>query len=324
MTVDWGRLEHAYGPAIDTPEHLRALRSSDAEARAAALEHLDVAVLHQGFPQTATAPAVRAVTALLADGRAHPDMAEPLLEFLGHAALTVTDLADDRRFTEVLADLGDAVTQAYPVALSLLAQAPPDRALFRAEILVAIAQIPHLAPRREDVAVLVRELADRDTGPQAPWVALLGRLGVDVRDRLADPDRAVRLRAALVHEDHPRSQELIMAALADRPPSGVHQCELVAAAIRIAGDFDTICAAACQVASRDSWTGFDDGWGALVRFAFPEPHRDSEPMSGAQRALLRALATNDEIWDPKNGSCALVFTRAGLPHSRDACRRLAG
>lgn len=323
MTVDWDRLRHAYGRATDMPQHLHALEFGDAEARAAALDHLDIAVLHQGFPETATAPAVRAVTTLLAEGRAHPDTVEPLLEFLGDAALSVTGLADDRCFVEVLPDLADAVAQAYPVVLPLLAASPPERALFRAKNLVAIARVPRLAHHREELAVLIRQWAESDAGSQAEWVGCLGWLGVDIRDRLTDPDPAVRLRAALAHEDDTRSLELLLAALADPPPSGVHRSEVVVAATRVAADFDSIASAACQAARRDSWTGFDDGWGALVRFAFPKPYGKRRPLTDAQRALLRALIANDQLWDPTNGSCGLVFKQAGLPHSRGACRELA-
>ncbi|MFG2059258.1 hypothetical protein ACGFI9_35100 [Micromonospora sp. NPDC048930] len=301
-----------------------ALEFGDAEARAAALDHLDIAVLHQGFPETATAPAVRAVTALLADGRAHRDTVESLLEFLGDAALSVTSLADDRYFAEILPDLADAVAQAYPVVLPLLAASPPDRALFRAENLVAIAQLASLADRREELAVLVLRWSERGVGPQAQWMGCLGQLGVDLYDRLTDPDPGVRLRAALAHEDNSRSRELIVAALAELPPPGLHQYELVAAAIRVAADFNAIATAACRVASRDSWAGFDNGWGALVRFAFPTPYGKHRPLTEPQRALLRALINNDTLWDPTNGSCGLVFKQAGLPHSRSACRRLAG
>ncbi|MFI7578225.1 hypothetical protein [Micromonospora sp. NPDC049497] len=324
MTVDWSRLGHAYGRATDTPGHLAALEFGDAEAREAALDHLDMVVLHQGFPETATAPAVRAVTALLAEGQAHPDTVDSLVEFLGDAAMSVTDLADDRYFAGILPDLSDAVAQAYPVVLPLLAASPPDRALFRAENLVAIARTRSLADRRQELAVLVLDWSERGAGPQAEWMRCLGQLGVDLRDRLIDPDPAVRLRAALAHEDDPRGRELILAALAAPPPPGVHQFALVAAAIRVAADFDEIATAACQVASRDSWAGFDDGWGALVRFAFPKPYATSRPLTEPQRALVRALVTNDGLWDPANGSCGLVFKQAGLPHSRSACRQLAG
>ncbi|MEV6929767.1 hypothetical protein AB0M46_35480 [Dactylosporangium sp. NPDC051485] len=323
MTVDWWQLRHAYGRAIDTPEHLRALEFGDAEAREAALGHLQVAVLHQGFPETATAPAVRAVTALLAEGRAHPDTVDSLVAFLGDAASSVTDLAGNPHFAEELPDVADAVAAAYPVVLALLETSVPDRALFYAENLVAIARMAPLIDRREDLAAVVSDWLQRGPGPRAPWVRCLGQLGVDLRDLLFDPDPAVRLRAALAHEDDPRSQQLVLATLAGPPPPSLHQFELVAAAIRIAPDFDRIATAACEVARRDSWTGFDDGWGAIVRFAFAEPYGPGRPLTDSQRALLRALVVNDQLWDPKNGSCGLVFKEAGLPRDRDACRQLA-
>ncbi|WP_433348941.1 hypothetical protein [Micromonospora sp. CA-111912] len=188
---------------------------------------------------------------------------------------------------------------------------------------MALAQQTNLADRREEVAVLVQALADSDPGPRAPWVYCLGRLGVNLRGLLTDPDPAVRLRAALAHEDDPRSQELVLAALAEPAPAGVHQSEIVAAAIRAAPHFDVIATAACQVVRRDSWTGFDTGWGALVGFAFAEPYGEGRPLTDTQRALLRALVANDQLWDPKNGSSGFVFTQAGLPSSRTACRQLA-
>ena len=49
-TFDWSRLHHAYGPATDTPAHLRALVEGDPEARDKAMAHLWSAILHQGTP----------------------------------------------------------------------------------------------------------------------------------------------------------------------------------------------------------------------------------------------------------------------------------
>lgn len=298
MVIGWWRLQHAYGRATDTPGHLHMLEFGDAAARKAALEHLDVAVLHQGLPDTATAPAVRVVTTLLLEGRAHPDTVGSLLEFLGDAARSVTDLAGNDYFADDLPDLADAVAAAYPVVRPLLEASPPDRAAYRATHLVAIAQLPALADEREELAALLPECAGRDPGRQEPWVYCLGRLGVDVRDRLADPDPAVRLRAALIHEEDPRSRELIRAALTEPPPPGLHPSELVAAAIRSAADFDEIATAACELARRDSWTGFDGSCGALVRFAFPEPYGERRPLTGTQRALLEALVANDDQGRP--------------------------
>ncbi|MEV4182179.1 hypothetical protein AB0J28_12150 [Streptosporangium canum] len=42
---DWAHLQHAYGPATDTPRHLAALTSHDGDARRSAVDHLDMAVL---------------------------------------------------------------------------------------------------------------------------------------------------------------------------------------------------------------------------------------------------------------------------------------
>ncbi|MBX6767646.1 MAG: hypothetical protein IRY90_10930, partial [Actinomadura rubrobrunea] len=65
--VDWTRLFHAYGAAVDTPDHLRALTDGDAAARGEALQHLRFAVIHQGTPWAATARAALVVAGLLAD-----------------------------------------------------------------------------------------------------------------------------------------------------------------------------------------------------------------------------------------------------------------
>ncbi|GHH71877.1 hypothetical protein GCM10017673_26070 [Streptosporangium violaceochromogenes] len=67
--VDWSRLFHAYGPASDTPGHLRALVGDDAAARARAVDHLFGAVIHQGTIWTVTPPAALVVAGLLADPR---------------------------------------------------------------------------------------------------------------------------------------------------------------------------------------------------------------------------------------------------------------
>jgi len=79
-------LFHAYGPALDTPGHLAALRDGDEAAREEALEHLWSAVIHQGTPWPATPPAALAVAELLGDssldGQEHAGLRASLLRFL--------------------------------------------------------------------------------------------------------------------------------------------------------------------------------------------------------------------------------------------------
>jgi hypothetical protein len=62
-----GAVNHAHGPATDAPGKLRALIGHDEEARAAAMDYLWGAILHQGSPWMATAPVARFVAGVLDD-----------------------------------------------------------------------------------------------------------------------------------------------------------------------------------------------------------------------------------------------------------------
>jgi hypothetical protein len=73
--IDWGVLEHAYGPAKDVPESIRALASPDADEREKARHTLYGNIFHQGTRYQATAYAVPFLLELLAEP-ATPDRAE--------------------------------------------------------------------------------------------------------------------------------------------------------------------------------------------------------------------------------------------------------
>lgn len=79
-------VQHALGPAIDTPAHLRALQSADPEALRAATEHLDSAIAPGGRASEAT-PLVAGYVARLLRGDlvADPAAKVELLYFLGQA-----------------------------------------------------------------------------------------------------------------------------------------------------------------------------------------------------------------------------------------------
>ncbi|NUT52184.1 MAG: hypothetical protein HOV94_33550 [Saccharothrix sp.] len=47
-SVAWHEIDHAYGPALDTPGHLRALLSNDPEVVAQAIKDLDRTVYEEG------------------------------------------------------------------------------------------------------------------------------------------------------------------------------------------------------------------------------------------------------------------------------------
>jgi hypothetical protein len=57
-TIDWSKISHAYGPASDLPDMLRALASGDTKQRQEALWELHGNIWHQGTVYEATAYAV--------------------------------------------------------------------------------------------------------------------------------------------------------------------------------------------------------------------------------------------------------------------------
>jgi len=64
--VDWARLGHAYGPAVDVPDQIRALRSPEADVRRKARGKLYGNIFHQGTRYEATAYAVPFLLEILA------------------------------------------------------------------------------------------------------------------------------------------------------------------------------------------------------------------------------------------------------------------
>jgi hypothetical protein len=67
--MPWPTLHHAFGPAIDTPRHLRLLVAADEHVRDDALNLLGESLLSEGSVSTATVPAMRAVRRMVGDVR---------------------------------------------------------------------------------------------------------------------------------------------------------------------------------------------------------------------------------------------------------------
>ena len=86
--IDWACLSHAYGPATDTPGHLRGLTSDDAEVRQAAMEHVDSAVVHQYSSWPVTSSALRVIADVMRkvveqdDSTPLPDLEDLLSVFM--------------------------------------------------------------------------------------------------------------------------------------------------------------------------------------------------------------------------------------------------
>ncbi len=83
--VNWARLTHAYGPASNTPDHIRGLASSRPKERKETRQALYATIFHQGTRYPATAPAVPFLFKLL-DDPATPEKGE-IVRLLVHLAV---------------------------------------------------------------------------------------------------------------------------------------------------------------------------------------------------------------------------------------------
>ncbi|WP_410652817.1 hypothetical protein [Amycolatopsis sp. cmx-4-54] len=222
--IDWGSLDHAYGPATDTPTHLAALASTDPDAQRAALDHLDVAVLHQGFPESATAPAARVVTQLLADGNLVSEVHHALIDFLG-AVANATAMAEEREgfWENLLPGLEQAIHQSYPVVLSFLENS--DSSVRKTALGAAISHVNTrvLADEKPLLTARLRTWADEPSQDRAFWVRCLGELGDDTQHFLSDPSTKVRVCAALAparrRQRHGHRHHHRRAVARSRPPA---------------------------------------------------------------------------------------------------------
>ena len=125
----WSALDHAYGPAIDTPRHVRLLLARDERVRDDALDLLGESLLHQGTVCTATPPVVRVVRRLAGDARV-PARGR-LVVFLFAAAEVAREAAPTPQRAELVEALGD-----LPAFLRLLSSSDPDPDVVRAAVAV--------------------------------------------------------------------------------------------------------------------------------------------------------------------------------------------
>jgi hypothetical protein len=224
--TDWSRLHHAYGPAVDTPDHLRALVGGGLKARNSALHHLWTAVIHQGTPSSATAPAALVVAGLLSDPRIDQgadSLRTPLLGFLAEVAgifrsfgCTLDELEElAGRKVEETVDFSDAELNALyapsilecvhiepvlaEVMLEGLAHSEPAVRKMSAMGAVNVAKGATKcldAGLLESRLIVLARLAS-NSDECATYVLALGDLGCQPVEFLHDPTPPVRLCAAL-------------------------------------------------------------------------------------------------------------------------------
>ncbi|MFE2325292.1 HEAT repeat domain-containing protein [Streptomyces sp. NPDC059385] len=234
--TDWAGLEHAYGPAEDTPVRLIQLLAEEPEDQAEALGVLDMSVLHQESLYSATAPAALFIAAILHDPRTlaqHESyfpwddrsrtLRAALLEWLGRVAdsaaygeRTGADDGNDPGATDAVRAVRGPIYNA--VSAHLLA---PDPAVREAALgaTTALLQAPDLAGQIVTTTrVLQRLLAEStDRRERAATVLTIGSWGEDTTALLTDPDPAIRACAALAPGcfDNGQAVQVILHALLD-------------------------------------------------------------------------------------------------------------
>jgi hypothetical protein len=232
--IDWTQLSHAYGPATDVPDLLRALvdpetapeslRSNAKRAKHTIAEHVRSTLLnnvfHQGTVWSATPHVIPFLVEILRDGPDDESLREFLVAYLHQLALghpadlfpaiidpeTYFAIADtkpddpaDPHSTPRLAGYARACYRAVEGALTDIAPFASD-----ARVSVATAAIALLGSFRSDVAIdALREALRRHEGaPKAYALVALAQLDAssvcDAAEALAsDPDRLIAVHAAV-------------------------------------------------------------------------------------------------------------------------------
>ena len=159
--VDWGALQHAYGPASDVPVLLAAVAVGDESTRQAAWWELWGNIHHQGSVYEATLPAVDPLIAL-ATWRAHPDRVQALwmLSEIAHSedvrvwryGADNEMVHDQQRSREVPSALHDAVQQHADALLGSWHQ--ESEAVRRAQLWL-LGALPAVVHRYHDLVAAV-------------------------------------------------------------------------------------------------------------------------------------------------------------------------
>ncbi len=186
--VDWDSLQHAYGPATDIPDMLRAILSPDAEEQEVGFDTLAGVILHQSTVYSASAAAVPFLYELLT----HPDTQQKtdiacllarLANGYGYLEVHAVTEPDAATWREILADYGKTLEE------ELAREAAETRAVHEA----VAAGLPHLAPYLTDpevrtrwaVAIALGNYPDqRDWSLPAIEAALATELDEEIREIL--------------------------------------------------------------------------------------------------------------------------------------------
>lgn len=183
---EWSRMFHAYGPATDTPEHLRRLTGDDPSLQEKAIDHLMWSVTHQYTCFPATSSAIRVVGGMLDHPSlrreaswTHGSVLAVVLDFLDEAAYGAARSADDGAPVEstlTWADM-DVTARAVSAICDNLLEGPDSLAEATFDRLLEWASADLFAVLAELVEVILPYVDDEDPAVAIRAVSVLTRLG---------------------------------------------------------------------------------------------------------------------------------------------------
>ncbi|MEW1910089.1 hypothetical protein AB0442_16800 [Kitasatospora sp. NPDC085895] len=279
--VQWDALDHAYGPAEDVPELIRALYGEDEEAASEAVHELFGNIHHQGTVYEASGPAVP----FLAHAVRHaPGHRTDLLMLL--AVMADHDPSAAGSPPRLGADVAAVCTElcrVLPDLLPCLGDAEPS---VRRAALRVVGAVADLLPAGSAAPTLVEGVYAADPVPAvradaATVLALLGR-GTGALDH---PLREVRLAVAVLEAERsgpPYRPELVAVVAADGAEPGPREDDLPWADGTVRGDrlaalLVRDADAALAVAARWIAAGDLGSCGSWLARDVAEAWRDREP-----------------------------------------------
>ncbi len=353
--IHWQGLSHAYGPADDVPELLRALAEGNCSAEEAVGEFWGN-LWHQGTVYEASAYAVPFLLELVQEEKiADREWLLMLLDSLasGSSYLDVHGAMPEQADREFQAErkqeidwvqaAHEAVAKGVPVYLKLLQN---ERFQMR---MVAACLLSRFPERTGETLTMLRSSFGSETqnDVQASLMLCLGRLG----DRDADTSRALktalsadkadprRLAAALAllwrdkTETMPAAVQVVEDVLAnesdfptdyvfsvwdiDADPGGTFFEALLLRGPEKAAD------SLLDILGR-SEVSFEFLIDPLIQTNFPESKSavTSETLTPIQRRILTALLEAEQVWEGEKWTMGFTAKQYGLPESRQAVERL--
>jgi hypothetical protein len=191
----------------------------------------------------------------------------------------------------------------------------------------------------KDVVSRLLTLADatENVDERSSLVLALGEIGFSPRRFLADASPGVRMCAALAPDlaTDPAAITVLLDALenhakvlddwfVDTPPQFRFRprFSVVDRLIQQVPKFETLADSAIALASVTTHYTVDYDWGRFLAKAFPDGR--GVISTDAQRRFVRALVSNEKIWNPKSGNAERWFDLAGLPYDRQKYSTLVG